>query len=79
MKATDRTSDAASTTADNTVSAARSAISRLGPIIHITDQGAASPDPIVSTTDPRPPSALGGHAAAHSSSASGTDPAEEQH
>lgn len=41
---------------------------RPGPIIHVGDQGAASPDPIVSTTDPHPPSALGGHAAARSGS-----------
>ena len=51
---------------------------RPGPIIHIGHQGAASPDGPVSTTDPHPSSALGGHAAARSAIAPEIDPDQEQ-
>lgn len=49
-----------------------------GVIVHVTDQGATSPDPIPCTTDPAPPSALGGHSSARSGTAAGVYPAPEE-
>ena len=49
-----------------------------GVIIHITDQGATSPDPIPCDLDLEPSSALGGGSSTRSSTASGGDPAQEE-
>jgi hypothetical protein len=48
-----------------------------GVIIHVTDQGALSPDPIPCDLDLEPPSALGGGSSTRSNTHSGPDPAEE--
>jgi hypothetical protein len=47
------------------------------PVVHVSDQGAASPDPIPCTTDLEPSSALGGGSATRSNTEPGPDPAEE--
>ena len=48
-----------------------------GVIIHVTDRGATSPDPIPCDLDLEPSSALGGGSSTRSSTASFTDPADE--
>jgi hypothetical protein len=48
-----------------------------GVIIHITDQGATSPDPAPCDLDRNLSSALGGGSSTRSSTASGPDPAED--
>jgi hypothetical protein len=47
---------------------------RPGLILHITDQGATSPEATPCTTDLNAPSALGGHSSAHSNTAPGEYP-----
>jgi hypothetical protein len=47
---------------------------RPGLILHITDQGATSPEATPCTTDLDAPSALGGHSSAHSNTAPGQYP-----
>jgi hypothetical protein len=47
---------------------------RPGLILHITDQGATSPDATPCTTDLDAPSALGGHSSARSSTWQGDHP-----
>ena len=49
-----------------------------GVIIHVTDQGALSPDPIPCDLDLKPPSALGGGSSTRSNTHSGSDPAEAE-
>ena len=48
-----------------------------GVIIHVTDQGATSPDPVPCDLDLEPSSALGGGSSTRSNTASFTDLAEE--
>jgi hypothetical protein len=48
-----------------------------GVIIHVSDQGATSPDPAPSTTDRHSPSAFGGDASARSNTAAGIYPDHE--
>jgi hypothetical protein len=47
-----------------------------GVIIHVTDQGATSPDPIPCDLDLEPSSALGGGSSTRSNTASSPDTAE---
>ncbi len=50
-----------------------------GVIIHVTDQGATSPDPTPCDLDLEPPCALGGGSGTRSNTRPGPDPAQEQH
>lgn len=49
-----------------------------GVIIHVTDQGATSPDPVPCDLDLEPPSVFGGGSSTRSNTASGPDPAQEE-
>ncbi len=50
-----------------------------GVIIHVTHQGATSPDPTPCDLDLEPSSALGGGSSTRSNTRSGPDPAQEDH